>query len=156
MSVYYVFAPDLGLVKIGFAADPKTRFSKIQSDSPVRLVLVGIEDGDETTEAERHRQFAEHRHRGEWFLFRAELRQHMASLTPPTPKRKSMNSQLIELGISKAYASLIVSGKQKPSRPLAIHIFRKTGWRHELIADLTDEQLEMLEQIEPWQPREAA
>jgi hypothetical protein len=27
---------------------------------------------------------------------------------------------------------------------------RKTGWRHSLIADLSDEQIAMLEQIEPW------
>lgn len=54
-------------------------------------------------------------------------------------------------GISKSYASEILNDKRKPSRPLAIHIFRKTGWRHSLIADLTDTQLATLETIEPWQ-----
>jgi hypothetical protein len=56
------------------------------------------------------------------------------------------------VGISKSYASEILSGK-RPARSLAIHIFRKTGWRHETIADLTDEQMAMLEQIEPWTPQ---
>jgi hypothetical protein len=55
-------------------------------------------------------------------------------------------------GISKTYASDILATKQPPSRPLAIHIFRTTGWRHPLIADLSDEQLAMLESIEPWKP----
>ena len=45
---------------------------------------------------------------------------------------------------------------RKPSRPLAIHIFRRTGWRHELIANLSDEDMETLERLEPFQPREAA
>ena len=53
-------------------------------------------------------------------------------------------------GISKSYASEILNAKRRPSRPLAIHIFRQTGWKHSLIADLTDDQLVTLEAIEPW------
>lgn len=59
-------------------------------------------------------------------------------------------------GISLPYASQIMSGARKPARSLAIHIFRKTGWKHELIADLTDEQIAVLEQVEPWAPKAAA
>lgn len=55
--------------------------------------------------------------------------------------------------ISKSYASEILSGVRQPSRSLAIHIYRKTGWRHALIADLTDEQIDLLETIEPWMPK---
>lgn len=57
-------------------------------------------------------------------------------------------------GISVPYASQILSAKRRPARSLAIHIFRKTGWRHPLIADLDEDQLVMLEQIEPWSPAE--
>lgn len=53
-------------------------------------------------------------------------------------------------GISLSYASEIVGGKRTPSRALAIHIFRKVGWKHPAIADLTEEQMKMLEEIEPW------
>jgi hypothetical protein len=56
-------------------------------------------------------------------------------------------------GISKSYASEILNDIRRPSRPLAIHIFRRTGWRHSVIADLTGEQIAMLETIEPWTPR---
>ena len=59
-------------------------------------------------------------------------------------------------GISKSYASEILSGQRKPSRPVAIHIFRATGWRHALIADLSEDDMVLLERIEPFQPREAA
>jgi transcriptional regulator with XRE-family HTH domain len=60
-------------------------------------------------------------------------------------------------GISKSYASEILAGKRPTlGRPLAIHIYRTTGWRHQSIADLTDDQVDMLEEIERWSPREAA
>lgn len=59
-------------------------------------------------------------------------------------------------GISVPYASQILTTDRVPSRPLAIHIFRQTGWRHPRISELSEEQLEMLERIEPWQGSEAA
>ena len=62
-------------------------------------------------------------------------------------------------GISIPYASQILAegeGARTPSRPLAIHIYRTTGWKHSRIADLTDEQMEMLERLEPWQGQDAA
>ncbi|OGT55504.1 MAG: hypothetical protein A3E01_09355 [Gammaproteobacteria bacterium RIFCSPHIGHO2_12_FULL_63_22] len=59
-------------------------------------------------------------------------------------------------GISISYASEILGGTRKPSRPLAIHIFQKTGWRHDSITDLTDEQIDLLSQIEPYPSSEAA
>lgn len=52
--------------------------------------------------------------------------------------------------ISLSYASEIVNGKRQPSRPLAIHILRKTGWKHPLIAELSKAQISLLEQIEPY------
>lgn len=59
-------------------------------------------------------------------------------------------------GISQSYASMILTGARQPSRPLAIRLFRKTGWRHALLADLTDEQIAVLETVEPWTPRQDA
>jgi len=54
--------------------------------------------------------------------------------------------------ISKSYAHEIVKLRRSPSRPLAIHIFRTTGWKASPIAALTDEQIAMLETVEPWKP----
>lgn len=59
-------------------------------------------------------------------------------------------------GISKSYASEIVNGQRRPSRPLAIHILRQTGWRHPLLDGLSDEQIATLESIEPWKPSQVA
>lgn len=56
-------------------------------------------------------------------------------------------------GISPSYASMILGGSRRPPRPLAIHIFRITGWKHASIASLNDEQIATLESIEPWSPR---
>jgi len=59
-------------------------------------------------------------------------------------------------GISKAYASVILSGRQAPSRPLALHIYRQTGWKAPLIADYSDAEIASLEEAErvagtlPW------
>lgn len=58
-------------------------------------------------------------------------------------------------GISLPYASQIINGKRTPARPLAIHIFRVTGWRHPLIADLTPEQMAVLETVDPHRPQVA-
>ena len=58
--------------------------------------------------------------------------------------------------ISASYASEIINGKRSPSRSLAIHIFRQTGWKHSAIADLTDEQIDVLESVERWSPSAAA
>jgi hypothetical protein len=55
-------------------------------------------------------------------------------------------------GISRSYANEIIKGRV-PKRPLAIHIFRATGWKHPAIAALTEDQIAVFEQVEPWTPR---
>lgn len=73
----------------------------------------------------------------------------------PTPKELCDAT-----GMSPSYASMILNGegptKRTPPRPLAIFIFRKTGWRHESIADLSEDDMETLERIEPYQSARAA
>jgi hypothetical protein len=71
----------------------------------------------------------------------------------PSPKA------LVEAtGISQAYASMILSEDpakgRTPPRSLAIRIFRETSWKHPIIADLSEADMETLERIDPWQPRE--
>ena len=59
-------------------------------------------------------------------------------------------------GISQSYASMIRSGQRIPPRPLAIQIFRATGWRHETIAELSEEQIAVLEQLDPYTAKTAS
>lgn len=61
-----------------------------------------------------------------------------------------------KIGVNQATVSRLERGELTPTRPLAIHIFRCTGWKHPRLADLSDEQIAMLEGIEPWQGAEAA
>lgn len=76
----------------------------------------------------------------------------------PSPK------ELTEaVDISQPYASMILSDsddpakRRTPTRSLAILIFRKTGWRHPSIDGLTEEQMRVFEEVDPWAPkREAA
>jgi hypothetical protein len=70
-------------------------------------------------------------------------------------QKPSYSDLAAKAGISRSYACEILADRQ-PSRPLAIHIFRTTGWKHSLIEGLSDEQIAMLEQIEPWQRHAAA
>jgi hypothetical protein len=76
----------------------------------------------------------------------------------PSPKELSD-----AVGISPSYASMILSESDDPAksrtppRSLAILIFRKLGWKHRSIEALTEEQMRLFEECDPWTPkREAA
>lgn len=151
MTVYYVSAPALGMVKIGFATDHWHRLSKLQSDSPCELTLLAIEEGDEAIEAARHAQFAEHRERREWFRLAPEIEAHIANLEQPKRETKVGLKGVATLarnaGISVSYASMILSGQRPPSLTTAISIFRKTGRKFGPIATATDEDIEVMERV---------
>lgn len=87
MSVYYIRAPEVGLVKIGHAVDVPNRFSTIQCHSPVSLAILATEDGCAEVEAERHSQFEPLWVRGEWFRYEGELVDFIATLTPYARRR---------------------------------------------------------------------
>ena len=74
----------------------------------------------------------------------------------PDMEQPSYSSLASAAGISAGYAHDILSGRRTPPRPLAIHILRRTNWRHSVLDGLTDEQIDVLETVEPWTPRSAA
>lgn len=65
--VYFVSAPSLGLVKIGFTTGLMRRFKDLDQGSPVPLVLLGHIDGPVEREKEMHVRFRLYRVRNEWF-----------------------------------------------------------------------------------------
>jgi hypothetical protein len=75
----------------------------------------------------------------------------------PTPKELSE-----AVGISPSYASMILSESDDPSssrtppKPLAILIYRRTGWKHSAIFDLTEQQMAVIEEVDPWTPKRQA
>lgn len=62
---------------------------------------------------------------------------------------KPTTRQVVEAaGISRTYAHDILNDRQNPSTRVAIRIYRTLGWRHPLIADLTEDQIAALEAVE--------
>lgn len=81
MSVYFAHAPELGMVKIGYADDAEKRFAQLQTASPTRLVLLAIQDGGRAEESALHKRFKSARMRGEWFHY-ASVAEHIEALQP--------------------------------------------------------------------------
>jgi transcriptional regulator with XRE-family HTH domain len=133
--IYFVRCSSTGLVKIGFANDPWARLSKIRSDSPGELTLLGIEEGGVDREAELHAEFASCRERGEWFRPDDRLSKRLAALSPPErPRRRkplggALGRWLMEhdlgiadfgkrVGVTHSTISRICSGTKMPSPAL--------------------------------------
>jgi hypothetical protein len=76
-------------------------------------------------------------------------------MATPTPKELT---EAVDISISYANKILMSDGDHRriPPRSLAILIFRRTGWRHDSIAGLTEEQMMVFEQVDPWSPRSEA
>jgi hypothetical protein len=74
----------------------------------------------------------------------------------PTPTPKEL-TDAVDISTSYANKILMAEGEHRrtPPRSLAILIFRKTGWRHDSIADLTEDQMQVFEQVDPWSPSKA-
>ncbi len=76
-----------------------------------------------------------------------------------TPSPKDLTAAV---DISLSYATMILSESDDPNksrtppRSLAILIYRKTDWRHPSIADLTEDQMQVLEAVDPWTPKAKA
>lgn len=142
--IYFVRCTETDAIKIGFADDPFRRFSKIQSDSPGKLELLAVEEGDRTREAELHRQFASDRKRGEWFRRSAALQAYAAALPVigigRAPKmlggklgewlhRNDINTLQFASRIGCCWSSIshFCAGKRTPSYELMRRIYVETG-----------------------------
>ena len=132
MSVYYIHAPETGLVKIGRAANPALRLRNMQTGSPVPLVLVAVEDGDKAVERARHQRFAPLRRRGEWFALEGDLAEFVGALPVfvrpnKPPKGRRVTDIAAATGLSKSHVSQILSGKWSCSWKAALDIEKATG-----------------------------
>lgn len=145
MSVYYVRSPASGMVKIGFATDARARFSKIQTDTPEKLILAAIEEGGKDVENDRHVDFASLRVRGEWFRYEGALARHVDSLPriPERPRKIAGSGPLGAwlarqglttgefadiVGTTSATISRICNGIHFPRRDLMLAIVEATNW----------------------------
>lgn len=84
--VYFAQALDGGPIKIGYATDPSSRLSRLQTSSPAPLRLIRSLPGERETEAALHRRFAHLRVHREWFRADDELIRFIAEFEPePSP-----------------------------------------------------------------------
>lgn len=72
-KIYFVEAPSVGLIKIGYATDILQRMQGLATFSPVELRLLGTLSGGPSKEQELHAALDEHRSHGEWFRRCAEI-----------------------------------------------------------------------------------
>jgi len=66
-TVYFVAAPDAGMVKIGKTIDLEKRFANLQNMSPIPLKVACQIHYDDGLEYRIHQHFKEYRSHGEWF-----------------------------------------------------------------------------------------
>lgn len=71
--VYFIHAPEINRVKIGFSTNLKERISALSMASPTELILMGSVHGTYADEAALHRRFSALRHHREWFNGAATL-----------------------------------------------------------------------------------
>lgn len=76
--VYFIHAPSVKRMKIGYAVSPDVRFVEINVGSPVPLVKFALMCGPQSMEGELHRKFAKHRKKGEWFSTHPSLMEFIA------------------------------------------------------------------------------
>lgn len=151
--IYFILAPDMNRLKIGFAENPRGRLSKLQTDSPCPVELLAFIEGGVEEERELHQRFAAHRIAGEWFDYSGALRDYVAGLPPAPekgPRQRRVTGMAEVCGIGKSYMSDILSGKTNCPVTLLFHIYRQTGWRHPNLAQLDHETLIELAEKVPW------
>jgi DNA-binding Xre family transcriptional regulator len=65
--VYFVQAGESGNIKIGISRNVSQRLTKMRTDAPVELQLLGVIVGDQKTERAFHSELLAHRANREWF-----------------------------------------------------------------------------------------
>jgi hypothetical protein len=85
--IYFIHAPEVALLKIGYTNDPVRRLQMLQTGSPTKLELLAVEEGDAAREAALHSQFSMLRRHGEWFDYAVTLQGYVATL-PAFEKRR--------------------------------------------------------------------
>lgn len=151
--IYFVQVEGGGPIKIGFTeGDPRIRMSKLQSDCPWPVQLLGAVAGDVTKEAEYHRRFDAHRIQSHWFnpvdKILAAIREALSSdsaWAPPgrSPAKRTAKyphplcSYVVEyttqakfardVHCSESHLSLVLKGERGVSIELAKRISKATG-----------------------------
>lgn len=148
--IYFIQVDGGGPIKIGITKnDPRKRMSKIQSDCPWPVSLLGATTGALDDEAAFHRNLSAFKMQGEWFKPAPEvlaaigetLRTTEVSFKPkkrgpkyahPLCEYRSQHGLTLKdiasrVGVEHATISRIESGKLNPSIDLVARIVEATG-----------------------------
>lgn len=70
--------------------------------------------------------------------------------------KPSLRKLMDAVSLSKSYAHVILqdgaNGVQTPPLNLAALIYRETGWRHSLVAEMSHDALIEIAEKQPWSP----
>jgi len=140
MSVYFIEAVDLDLVKIGYTEHLAVRFEVLRHSSLVELRLLNVIEGGLREEKALHKKFAEHRAHLEWFEL-TPLRAFIEELPTKELRRPRSVKEMREVG---SFAAQLYASAKTPEEKSCI----KETWREWRKGDL------LLENSTPSTPRE--
>jgi len=154
-QVYFLRCASTGLVKIGTSRNVASRLSQIQSDSPGKIALVGLEPGGVERERALHAHFAADRERGEWFRESSALSAYIATLPPIEAKAKRERAAFKGcplssvalcklLGHDASYMSQMRNGYRPITLDVAVRLWKITGDKIGPLLPASDAEAEIL------------
>ena len=137
MPVYFIQAPDSGLIKIGRVRRPENvekRIRALQLGSPTPLIVLGIiTDCNPRYEIKLHRQFEHLRRHGEWFEPAPDLLDFISRRDTPIEE--------VERAVTSGLAGWLRQELQiRQLRP--VELARKTGLHASTISRILSGQVE--------------
>jgi hypothetical protein len=81
--VYFIQRVDSGLIKIGITGNVRRRFKQLQGHGFGNLIVLGFCPGKTGYERKLHREFAEFRKTGEWFVPSTAILEFIQTHTEP-------------------------------------------------------------------------
>lgn len=117
--IYFLHAPEVGRIKIGFSEDCQQRIAALLGGSPTALTLLVAVDGSMREERKLHRAFEADHYRGEWFAASqplVELCRELAAL--PHPERHPRLTRFIEDDEARREANTLAFAKKEDQETL--------------------------------------
>lgn len=155
-GVYFIQCSGSGLIKIGRSDDVRVRLSKMQSDSPFKLNVLGVAHGDAAHESFLHSMFADLRVRGEWFQDDGRIKRHIEEMCAPLPLNERTPKTLDGLSddqiaevmcCSRPYVTMMRLGRRAIPIDFSLRLYAETGARIGPIQNATDAEITVLDKF---------
>ncbi len=127
MSVYFITARDLNMVKIGHGADPHRRRHSLQIGCPSKLRVEALVAGGVEAERVFHRRFSMHRVRGEWFSLSPEIETVIAAFPCRCVPRQRKHPARTPNQVIDAMGGTTAVSRLTKAPTSTVHSWRKIG-----------------------------